>query len=95
MHHYANGGDVKKEADFFLDKIKKFIGKGIKPFIYIQKASMDRVKSAGYPLWIAQYADNNDTGFQKTPWNEGSCDCAIRQYSSHGRLNGYNGLIIT
>ena len=52
---------------------------------------MDRVKSAGYPLWIAQYADNNDTGFQKTPWNEGSYDCIIRQYSSHGRLNGYNG----
>ena len=125
MYHYANGGDVKKEADFFLSKIKKFIGKGIialdwefdnnprfgrddlewcktwcnyvynktgiKPFIYIQKSAMNRVKSAGYPLWVAQYPDNNNTGFQKTPWNEGVYDCAIRQYTSHGRLNGYNG----
>ena len=52
---------------------------------------MDRVKSVGYPLWIAQYADDEYTGFQKTPWNEGVYDCAIRQYSSHGRLDGYNG----
>lgn len=125
MYHYSNGGDVKKEADFFLDKIKKFIGKGIialdweadnnprfgrddaewceswcnyiyhktgiKPFIYIQKSMMDKVKGIGYPLWIAQYPDDEHTGFQKTPWNEGVYDCAIRQYSSHGRLNGYSG----
>lgn len=125
MYHYANGGDVKKEADFFLDKIKKFVGKGIialdwesdnnprfgrddaewceawcnyiyrktgiKPFVYIQKSMMDKVKSVGYPLWIAQYPDDEYTGFQKTPWNEGVYDCAIRQYSSHGRLNGYSG----
>lgn len=31
------------------------------------------------------------TGYQKSPWNEESYSCAIRQYSSRGRLVGYNG----
>ena len=44
-----------------------------------------------YGLWIAQYADMNPTGYQAEPWNEGAYDCAMRQYSSCGRLNGYNG----
>lgn len=29
--------------------------------------------------------------YQTTPWNEGAYSCAIRQYSSVGKLNGYNG----
>ena len=33
----------------------------------------------------------NQTGYQATPWNEGAYSCAIRQYSSAGRLSGYNG----
>ena len=36
--------------------------------------------------WVAQYADMNPTGYQNAPWNEGAYDCAIRQYSSCGRL---------
>ena len=42
-------------------------------------------------LWIAQYANMDQTGYQATPWNEGAYSCAIRQYSSAGRLSGYNG----
>lgn len=44
-----------------------------------------------FGLWIAQYADMNQTGYQNTPWNEGKYTCAIRQYSSCGRLSGWNG----
>lgn len=44
-----------------------------------------------YGLWIAQYADMNATGYQDKPWNEGAYTCAIRQYSSCGRLNGWGG----
>lgn len=44
-----------------------------------------------YGLWIAQYANNNPTGYQEHPWNEGYYTCAIRQYSSCGRLAGYAG----
>ena len=124
-YHYANGGDVQKEADYFLAHCKKYIGKavlvldweaqnnplfgnndlewclkwcsyvqkktGIKPLIYIQKSAMDAVKKAGYGLWIAQYPDYVETGYQEHPWNEGAYNCLIRQYTSVGKLSGYSG----
>lgn len=124
-YHYANGGDVQKEADYFLAYAKKYIGKailvldweaknnplfgvkdlewclqwcsyvqkktGIKPLIYIQKSAMNAVKKAGYGLWVAQYPDYNETGYQEHPWNEGAYNCLIRQYTSVGKLSGYSG----
>ena len=125
VYHYATGGDYKKEADFFISKISKYIGKailaldweatnnpkfgktdrewvknwcdyvysktGIKPVIYVSKSYMSKLEGLGYEFWIAQYANNKPTGYQYTPWNEGSYDCLIRQYSSSGRLDGYSG----
>lgn len=124
-YHYANGGDVQKETDYFLTYVKKYIGKaiivldweaknnpqfgkndlewclewcsyvyrktGIKPLIYIQKSAMNAVKKAGYGLWVAQYPDYVETGYQKHPWNEGAYNCLLRQYTSVGKLPGYNG----
>lgn len=124
-YHYANGGDVQKEADYFLAYVKKYIGKailvldweakdnpqfgkndlewclkwcryvqkktGIKPLIYVQKSAMGAVKKAGYGLWVAQYPDYEQTGYQEHPWNEGAYNCFIRQYTSVGKLSGYSG----
>lgn len=124
-YHYANGGDVQKEADCFLAYVKKYIGKailvldweaknnpqfgkndlewclkwcryvqkktGIKPLIYVQKSAMGAVKKAGYGLWVAQYPDYEQTGYQEHPWNEGAYNCFIRQYTSVGKLSGYSG----
>lgn len=47
-------------------------------------------------LWVAQYANNAQTGYQSAPWcpagGFGAWDSAtIFQYSSNGRLSGYNG----
>ena len=64
---------------------------GIKPLIYIQKSAMDAVKKAGYGLWVAQYPDYVETGYQEHPWNEGAYNCLIRQYTSVGKLSGYSG----
>lgn len=64
---------------------------GIKPLIYIQKSAMNAVKKAGYGLWVAQYPDYERTGYQEHPWNEGQYECDIRQYTSVGRLPGYDG----
>lgn len=125
LYHYANGGDVRKEADAFLAYAKKYIGKavlvldweaknnplfgnadlewclkwcsyvksktGVKPLIYVQKSAMEAVKKAGYGLWVAQYPDYEQTGYQERPWNEGAYNCIIRQYTSVGRLAGYAG----
>lgn len=124
-YHYANGGDVQKEADYFLAYARKYIGKavlvldweaknnpqfgkndlewclkwcsyvyrktGIKPLIYIQKSAMNAVKKAGYGLWVAQYPDYVETGYQEHPWNEGAYNCLLRQYTSVGKLSGYGG----
>lgn len=124
-YHYANGGNVQKEADYFLAYVKKYIGKavlvldweaknnplfgkndlewclkwcnyvyrktGIKPLIYVQKSAMGAVKKTGYGLWVAQYPDYIETGYQKHPWNEGAYNCLIRQYTSVGKLSGYSG----
>lgn len=68
---------------------------GIPPVIYVQQSRMAQVKSIAdalnCALWIAQYANMNATGYQDAPWNEGAYSCAIRQYSSCGRLSGYSG----
>lgn len=64
---------------------------GIKPLIYIQKSAMDAVKKTGFGLWVAQYPDYVETGYQEHPWNEGKYNCLIRQYTSVGKLSGYNG----
>lgn len=126
VYHYADGGDVYKEADFFISNCKNYIGEailvldwesqgnasfgkndfnwvktwldyvysktGVKPMLYISKSIMSKFKDIGdYGLWIAQYANDKPTGYQDKPWNEGAYTCAMRQYTSSGKLNGYNG----
>lgn len=68
---------------------------GIPPIIYVQASRYAQVAAVANRqncgLWIAQYANMNPTGYQSTPWNEGAYACAVRQYSSSGRLPGYGG----
>ena len=46
-------------------------------------------------LWYAQYADNNRTGWTNNPWSDNKSttpfNVVMQQYTSHGRINGYNG----
>lgn len=68
---------------------------GVKPLIYSMASRYAQVASVAKKLdcglWIAEYADMNPTGYQAHPWREGAYGCAIRQYSSTGRLNGWGG----
>lgn len=65
---------------------------GVKPLVYISASYRSLADGIGdYGLWIAQYANNDATGYQDAPWNEGAYTCAIRQYSSCGRISGYSG----
>lgn len=68
---------------------------GVKPLIYCSQSVMSSIQGIASArdlgLWVAQYADNNPTGYQEAPWNEGAYSCAIRQYSSAGRLDGWAG----
>lgn len=75
---------------------------GVTPFIYMSKsycrqwASQFAAIAKEVPLWCAEYANNNATGYQENPWTDSKgfgawSGCAIYQYSSHGRLNGWSG----
>lgn len=68
---------------------------GVEPLIYCSQSVVTSIASIASArdcgLWVAQYANMNATGYQDSPWNEGAYSCAIRQYSSAGRLNGWEG----
>lgn len=66
---------------------------GIPPVVYASASVFpwDLCKKHNCGTWVAQYANNNATGYQDAPWNEGKYGCMMRQYSSHGRLPGYGG----
>lgn len=69
---------------------------GITPFIYMSKTVCQEYRwNPTYPLWVAQYANYNKTGYKQNPWTDDKgygpwTAPAIFQYSSKGRLNGYN-----
>lgn len=66
---------------------------GVTPLIYASKSVFpwDLTAKHDCGTWVAQYADMNPTGLQDSPWNEGAYTCAIRQYASTGRLDGWGG----
>lgn len=68
---------------------------GVRPLLYGSQCDYGRLaqvsKATNCGLWVAQYANNNHTGYQNKPWNEDSYSCAMRQYSSAGALPGYGG----
>lgn len=64
---------------------------GVVPLKYASQSVFPWGVAENSGCWVAQYADNNPTGYQNEPWNEGAYSCAIRQYSSCGRLEGWGG----
>ena len=81
-------------TDYLKQLVQRVIDRtGVKPLIYASASSFpwDVAKALDCGAWVAQYADNDATGYQDAPWNEGAYDCVIRQYSSHGSLDGYTG----
>ena len=70
---------------------------GITPFIYMSKSVCRQYTwDPSFPLWVAQYKNQQPTGYQVDPWTDkkglGAWDKAlIFQYSSKGQLDGYTG----
>lgn len=66
---------------------------GVKPLIYCSYSSYpwEVASRNDCGAWVAQYANYSETDYQESPWNEGAYSCAIRQYSSTGRIQGYGG----
>lgn len=84
-------------AKAWLDRV--YSKTGVKPVIYMSASVMygadwSSVVKADYGLWVANYGTNNGTAqeavFNKYPLKYWSF-YALWQYTSVGKLNGYNG----
>ena len=84
-------------AKAWLDRV--YSKTGVKPVIYMSASVMhsadwSSVVKADYGLWVANYGSNNGTAqesvFDRYPLKYWSF-YALWQYTSVGRLNGYNG----
>lgn len=88
--------DAWGNTDYLRQLVQRVIDRtGVKPLIYASEGSFpwDVASELDCGAWVAQYADDHPTGYQDAPWNEETYACAIRQYSSHGRLDGYSGFL--
>lgn len=82
----------------FLDRV--YERTGVRPLIYMSKSVCRahdwRGVAKDYALWAAQYGSMAQTGWKSVPWTDGKgfgawTAPAIYQYSSRGRLAGYDG----
>ncbi|WP_461216769.1 GH25 family lysozyme [Lactococcus cremoris] len=82
----------------FLNRVKEKTG--INPMIYMSSDVTRQFNwstiSSTNPLWVAQYASMNPTGYQSEPWTDGKgygawSSAAIHQYSSAGSLANWSG----
>ena len=96
---FGTGKDVAWCKEF-LDEVYRLTG--VRPLIYMSKSVCRKYNwssvAANYPLWCAQYKSNSTTDYQSKPWTDnngfGAWDKdTIRQYSSHGRITGYDSNI--
>ena len=84
-----NYGQMWNWCSKFLARLRGVSGQ--MPGLYFSAGLLKYFHGCGYPLWVAQYANNRPTGYQMQPWNDKAYACAIRQYSSTGRLSGWGG----
>lgn len=85
-------------AKKFLDRIYGLTG--VRCIVYMSRSVCVEEDwgqiAPNHALWVAQYANNSATGYQSAPWlQEGGFgawnECAMHQYTCHGRLSGYPG----
>ena len=92
MVHVAAG------AKKFLDRVHELTG--IRCAVYMSRSVCTEddwsAVAKDHQLWVAQYANTERTAYQATPWLPSGGfgawnECALHQYSSNGRLDGYAG----
>lgn len=82
-----------------LDEVYRLTG--VKPMVYcsqnqtLEAQDFSAIAAAGYPLWVAQYADHNPVrAFIDNPWHTGTSapfpKYTVRQYTDSGYLVGWD-----
>ena len=91
---YGRFGPAK--AKQFLDRV--YERTGVRCLVYMSRSVIKEEDwsqiACNHPLWVAQYANNDTTGYQDNPWLQAGdfgpwASPAIHQYTSHGRLDGW------
>ena len=97
MQNPKFGKDDVRWCKAFCDRV--YEKTGVRCFIYMSKSVCRAHNWASvakdYPLWCAQYASNERTGYQAEPWTDnggfGAWDGpTIYQYSSKGKLQNWS-----
>lgn len=96
---FGSGQDVSW-CKTWLDEVYRLTG--VRALIYMSKSVCRKYDwspvAQNYSLWCAQYRSNSATDYQSNPWTDDKGFGAwktdtIRQYSSHGRIAGYDANI--
>lgn len=64
-------------------RVLLYASSGVYP--YAVQSATDSVR------WIAQYADSDPTGWDPSPWTDGTWEATMHQYTGTGRVSGYGG----
>ena len=97
--------DYEAYGRFGTAKVKQFLDRvyertGVRCMVYMSRSVIKEEDwsqiACNHPLWVAQYANNDTTGYQDNPWLQAGdfgpwASPAIHQYTSHGRLAGWSG----
>nr|DAJ48336.1 MAG TPA: hypothetical protein [Caudoviricetes sp.] len=72
-----------------IDRVQAATGRPA--MLYASSASYPHgvAEAYGCGKWIAQYADNEPTGWDHAPWSDGTWTATMHQYTGHGRVPGY------
>lgn len=76
-----------------IDRVQSATGKPVLLYASSGVYPWEMASAYGCALWVAQYADEEPTGWDASPWTDGTWNPAGRmhQYTGTGRVNGYAG----
>ena len=74
-----------------IDRVQRATGKPVMLYASSGSYPWSLAVQYGCGTWAAQYADDALTGWDKSPWSDGSWTAQMHQYTGHGRVPGYGG----
>ena len=74
-----------------IDRVQRATGRPV--MLYASSGSYPHsvADQYGCGTWAAQYADSDPTGWDKSPWTDGTWTATMHQYTGTGRVPGYDG----
>lgn len=74
-----------------VSRVKTLTGRGIMLYAPSSAYPWGVAAQHGCGTWVAQYADSDPTGWDHSPWSDGSWTADMHQYTGTGRVAGYGG----